>query len=88
MTDPTPTIEPINEPGVDADPARSLIIQLQFETEGSPNVNYSARVDQPAYVQPADFAKSISEIVERTTLIHLGALPVLAKQEPTPEVSE
>lgn len=61
-------------------PARSVIVQLQFEVEGEPSPDiYNASVEQPHGAQPADFAKALAEIVERTALLHLGALPVLTK---------
>lgn len=62
-------------------PERSVVIQMQFETEGQQADIYNARVDHAYGSQDADFAKGLAEIVERTALLHLGALPVLTKVE-------
>ena len=62
-------------------PARSVIIQMQFETEGEQPAVYNARVEHSEGAKAIDFSKSLAEIVERTALLHLGALPVLSKVE-------
>lgn len=61
----------------DEAPQRSLIVQIQFDAE---NI-YSSRIDRPAGQDDEGFATAVAQIVERTVALHLGALPVLAKQE-------
>lgn len=91
MTDYTPEVEtepgdtyptePINAPTPQG--PRSLIVQLQFEQfAGDPNSEkYISRLEYPDTLTADQYAKVVAETVERTVLLHLGALPVLAKQE-------
>lgn len=62
-------------------PERSLIVQMQFETEGEEPTIYVSRLEHPYGTEPVQYAKGVAETVERTALLHLGALPVLAKVE-------
>lgn len=88
MTDATTTEEIVEDPIVPEQPItppeRSVIIQMQFETEGQQPTIYNARVEHAHGTQPVDFSKNLAEIVERTALLHLGALPVLSKVEVAP----
>ncbi|MBT2484782.1 MULTISPECIES: hypothetical protein [unclassified Microbacterium] len=90
MTDPTLTqpdladgteITPETPPAPVEPPKRSTSIRLDFETEGEKDVTYGSKLDHPHGADPAQYAKTIGEYVERTVLLHLGALPVLSKVE-------
>lgn len=88
MTDPTPIeaadgteTTPETPPAPVEPPKRSTSIRLDFEAEGEKDVTYGSKLDHPYGADPAQYAKTIGEYVERTVLLHLGALPVLQKVE-------
>lgn len=73
------TIEPVDEPIVP--PARRVDIRMTFKVEGEPDVAYSSSLDHPYGADPSQYAKVVAEIVERTAMLELGALPILKKVE-------
>lgn len=81
---PTETVEElpaqiIEEPT--APPLRQVHIQLIFHSDQTESVTYGSDFDLVDGLQSEMYAKNIAEIVERTALLHFGALPVLQKQE-------
>lgn len=63
-------------------PERTLYVQMTFDAgDGSEKKNYANILDHPAHYTPEQYAKEVAERVERTVLLHLGALPVLAQVE-------
>lgn len=73
--EPTPEPEPTPQP--------TLRVHLKFDKgDDSPAVNYANILDHPATLTAEQYAKVVAEQVERTILLHTGALPVLAKVEP------
>lgn len=76
--------EPTETDLMEPTPERSLIIQMQFSdgTAADPTT-YATKLDRPDTFTAEQYAKEVAERVERTVLLHLGALPVLAKVEAT-----
>lgn len=92
-TDPEAWPEPVEELPTEiiedppAPPRRQVHIQLIFHSDQTDAVTYGSDFDLVDGLQSEVYAKNIAEIVERTALLHFGALPVLQKQDAALEVT-
>lgn len=59
----------------------SAIVTIAFA--GTEPKTYAANLTPASTISSEQYAKLVSETVERTVLLHYGALPVLTVQEPT-----
>lgn len=92
MTDPTPTEpeipeelpEPEPQPEIlepAPEPSRKVFVQMQFSADGVVESSYGSTLELPIAQTSETYARQIAEVVERTSLLHFGALPVLKKLE-------
>lgn len=92
MTEPTVEIPADNPspkiPAPEVPHVRTAVIQMTFSTTDPAidNVLYAAEMEHPHGLAAESYSKQLAEIVERTALLHLGALPVLSKVEAPAEV--
>lgn len=89
MTDEIITVEenPPLEPETPTEPEApatnpSLVISLSFDADdGTEPEVYGTRLTDAGSMPPEQYAKQVSEIIERTLLMRSGVLPVLQKVE-------
>lgn len=91
MTDPTSTENPVEElpepeietpfPEPAPEPARSVFVQMQFTADGASEGTYASTIQLLPGQTSETYARQVAEIIERTGLLHFGALPVLKKLE-------